>query len=62
MENNAISFLTKIKLYKSFVLSTLLYGCDRWMSTAAPERRIQVFENKCYRRMFGTSSRYHKRI
>ena len=28
-KNNAISFATKIKLYKSLVLSILVYGCRR---------------------------------
>ena len=53
-KNNAISFTTKIKLCKSLGLSTLLYGCESWTLTADPERRIQAFGNKCYRRMLGT--------
>ena len=50
-----VSFSTKIKLYKTLVLSTLLYGCESWTLTADSTKRIQAFENKCYRRMLGIS-------
>ena len=50
-----ISFATKLKLYKTIVLSTLLYGCESWTLTADSTERIQAFENKCYRRMLGIS-------
>ena len=50
-----ISFSTKIKLYKTLVLFTLLYGCGSWTLTADSTKRIQAFENKCYRRMLGIS-------
>ena len=46
-----ISFSTKIQLYKTLVLSTLLYGCESWTLTADSTKRIQAFENKCYRRV-----------
>ena len=50
-----VSFSTKIKLYKTLVLSTLLYGCESWTLTADSTKKIQAFENKCYRRMLGIS-------
>jgi hypothetical protein len=59
-KNKAISFPTKIVLYRSLVLSVLLYGCESWTLTADLERRIQAFENKCFRRMLGISYREHK--
>ena len=52
-----VSFSTKKKLYKTLVLSTLLYGCESWTLTTDSTKRIQAFENKCYRRMLGTSWR-----
>ena len=58
--SKAISFPTNVKLYKSLVLSILLCECESWKMTADLERRIQVFEDKCYRRMLGTSYREHK--
>ena len=36
------------------------YGCERWTLTADLGRRIQAFENKCYRRMIGISDKEHK--
>ena len=59
-ENKAISFPTKVKLYKALVWSILLYGCESWTLTADLDRRIQAFENKCYRRMLGVSYREHE--
>ena len=41
-----INFATKIKLFKTLVLSTLLYGCESWTLTADSTKRIQAFENK----------------
>ena len=42
---------TKIKLYKTLVLSILTYGCESWTLNADAQRRIQAFENKSYRRI-----------
>ena len=53
---NGISFPTKIKLYKSPVLSILFQGCESWTLTADLERWIQAFENKYYRMMIGIST------
>ena len=50
-----ISFKSKVKLYKSLVLSILLYGCECWTLTAETTKRIQTFETKCYRRILGIS-------
>ena len=59
----AISFLAHNKLYKSLVLSILLYGCGRWTLTADLVRRIQAVENKCCRSTVGISYRVqNKRI
>ena len=59
-QNKVISFPTKIKLYKSLVLSMLLHGCESWTLNGDLEIRIKAFENKCYRRMLGVSHREHK--
>ena len=55
-----LSFSTKIKFVKTLVLSTLLYGCESWMLTADSTKRIQAFENKCYRRMLRISWKNRK--
>ena len=54
-----ISFPVKIKLYSSLALSVFLYGCESWTLNAEAERRIQAFENKCYRKLLGI--RYQER-
>ena len=46
-----ICFQTKFKLYKSLVISILLYGCETWTILAEAERRIQAFKNKCLRKL-----------
>ena len=46
-KNRDISFGTKMKLFRSLVLSILLYRCESWTLTSELEKRIQVFETKC---------------
>ena len=55
-----ISFQTKFKLYKSLVISILLYGCETWTLLAETERRIQAFENKCLRKLLHISYWEHR--
>ena len=55
-----MSFQIKHKLYKSLVVSSLLYGCEAWTLHAETERRIQAFEFKCLRRLLRISYREHK--
>ena len=45
----------KIRFLRSLVISIFLYACETWTLTAELERRIQAFEMRCYRRMFGLS-------
>ncbi|XP_070207739.1 uncharacterized protein [Littorina saxatilis] len=46
-----ISFQTKLKLFRSPVVSILLYGCETWTQLADDERKTQAFENKCLRKL-----------
>ena len=55
-----MSFATKYHLYKSLVVSIVLYGCETWTLHAEEERRIQAFEYKCMRRLLKISYREHK--
>ena len=55
-----ISFPVKLKLFKSLVVSILLYGWKGWTLTADLERRIQTFEHKCYRRLLSISYTEHR--
>jgi hypothetical protein len=43
----------KIKIYRTIILSVVLYGCETWSLTLRGERRLRVFENRVLRRLFG---------
>ena len=57
---SSMCLTVKVKLYKSLVLSILLYGCEAWTLTAETQRRIRAFESKCYRRMLRVSYTEHR--
>ena len=46
-----ITLKLKIRLMHSLVLSTFLYACESWTLTADIQRRIQVMEMRCFRRL-----------
>ena len=48
----SIQMETKLKLMQSLVYSIFLYGAETWTITSNIEKRINAFENKCYRRIF----------
>jgi hypothetical protein len=43
----------KIRIYKTIILSVVLYGCESWSLTLKEEHRLRVFENRVLRRIFG---------
>jgi hypothetical protein len=43
----------KISIYKTIILSVVLYGCETWSLTLREEHRLRVFENRVLRRIFG---------
>jgi hypothetical protein len=43
----------KIKIYKTIILSVVLYGCETWSLTLR-EHRLRVSETRALRRIFGT--------
>jgi hypothetical protein len=48
-----ISKNLKIKIYKTVILSAVLYGCETWSLTLREEHRLRDFENIVLRRIFG---------
>ena len=50
-----ISLVSKVKLMRALILSTFLYACDSWTVIVEIERRIQVLEMRCYRRLLNIS-------
>jgi len=43
----------KIKIYRTIILSVVLYGCEIWSLILREERRLRVFENRVLRGIFG---------
>ncbi|KAJ4426584.1 hypothetical protein ANN_26382 [Periplaneta americana] len=43
----------KVRIYKTVILSVVLYGCETWTLTLREEHRLRVFENKALRKIFG---------
>jgi len=46
-------FFFKQKMYRTIILSVVLYGCETWSLPFREERRLRVFENRVLRRVFG---------
>jgi hypothetical protein len=43
----------KIKIYKTVILSVVLYGCETWSLTLGEEHGLKVFGNRVLRKIFG---------
>ena len=43
----------KIIIYKTILLTVVLYGCEAWSLTLREERRLRLFEKRILRRIFG---------
>jgi hypothetical protein len=43
----------KVKIYKTIILSVVLFGCETWSLTLREEHRLRVVENMVLRRIFG---------
>ncbi len=50
-----ISRNTQCTIFKTVVLTTLLYCCELWALTAKDVNRLEVFQMKCLRRIYGVS-------
>jgi hypothetical protein len=44
----------EIKLYKTMVLTVVLYECESWFHALREGHRLKVFENRVLRRKFGS--------
>jgi hypothetical protein len=53
LSSRLISKNLKIRIYRTIILPTVLYGCETWSLTLKEERRLRVFENRMLRRIFG---------
>ena len=48
-----ISSKAKLRIYNAVVISTLLYGSETWATTISEEKRLDVSDNRCLRRILG---------
>lgn len=52
-ENNKLTTVTKVAVYRACVLSTLLYGSESWTTYSRQEHRLNSFHLRCLRRILG---------
>lgn len=48
-----LSLRTKIRIFNANVKSVLLYGCETWLVAEDVTSKLQVFVNRCLRRILG---------
>ena len=53
LSSSLLSKKLKIKICRTIILPVVLYGCETWSLTLRVERRLRVFENRVFRRVFG---------
>ena len=53
LSSSLLSKNLMIKIYRNIILPIILYGCETWSLTLREERRLRVFENRVFRRIFG---------
>ena len=46
-------YCIKIKIYRTIILSVVLYGCETWLLTLREELRLRVLENRVFSKIFG---------
>jgi hypothetical protein len=46
LSSRLLSRNVKVKIYKTIILPTVLYGCETWSLTLREEHRLRVFENR----------------
>ena len=51
LKSRDITLLTKVHLVKTMVFPVVMYGCESWTIKKAEDRRIDVFELWCWRRL-----------
>ena len=49
--SSSVTRKTKIRLYKTLVKPVLMYGCETWKMNEGDAKKIDVFQNRCLRRI-----------
>jgi hypothetical protein len=55
LSSRLLSRNVKVKTYKTIIVPVVLYGCETWSLTLREEHRLNVFENRVIRRIFGST-------
>ena len=55
MKSRNITLPTKVHLVKAMVFPVVMYGCESWTVKKAERRRIDAFEQWCWRRLLTVS-------
>ena len=55
ISNRHVRIATRIRLIKTYIWATLLYGCETWTINKEMEKRLEAFEMWCWRRMLRIS-------
>ena len=53
LSSSLLSKNLTIKIYRTIILSIVLYGCETWSLTLREEHRLRVFDNRVLRSIFG---------
>ena len=53
LSSRLVSKNLKIKIYRTVILPVVLYGCETWPLTLREERKLRMFKNRVWRRIFG---------
>jgi hypothetical protein len=53
LSSRLLSRNVKFKIYKTIILSVVLYGSETWSLTLRVEHKPRLFENRVLRRIFG---------
>ena len=51
LKSRDITLLTKVHLVKAMVFPVVMYGCESWTVKKAEHRKIDAFEQWCWRRL-----------
>ena len=51
LKSRVITLATKVRLVKAMVFPMVMYGCESWTVKKAEHRRIDAFEQWCWKRL-----------
>ena len=58
-KSTTLSPNSRLQLYNALVINTLLYACETWAITSQHLHRLEVFHNRCLRRLKGVTMLDH---